>query len=213
MSRPEIRIALVDDHPLFVRGLQLLLPEVSNGRATVVATTHDASAAASLVLRTLPDLVLVDLHMPAPGGVRAIAAIRRTSPRVRIVAMSGDEETGPAVEALRAGAEGFLPKSSEADDLLRPLLALLDGWAVLPSQLLSALLTPLRGTRQAPAALDDAERHLLQLIASGTTTTEMAEQLHVSERTVKRLIATLLRKLRVTSRTEAAALAGSAGML
>ena len=208
-----IRVALVDDHPLFVRGLELLLPEVSNGRATVVGTTHDASAAASLVRRTVPDLVMVDLHMPAPGGVRAIAAIRRTTPRVRIVAMSGDDDPAPALEALRAGAEGFLPKASEAADLLHPLVAILDGWAVLPSQLLGSLLAPARGNRPTPAELDTAERQLLQLIAAGATTTEIALQLHVSERTVKRLTATLLRKLRVSSRTEAAALAGSAGLL
>jgi DNA-binding NarL/FixJ family response regulator len=212
-ANPDIRIVLVDDHPLFARGLELLLPEVSDGRATVVATTQDASAAASLVLRTMPDLVLVDLHMPPPGGVRAIAAIRRTTPRVRIVAMSGHDDPGPALEALRAGAEGFLPKSSSAEDLLRPLLAILDGWAVLPSELLGALLAPVRGTRPTTADLDEAERGLLQLIASGATTTEIAEKMHVSERTVKRLTATLLRKLRVTSRTEAAALAGSAGIL
>jgi two-component system nitrate/nitrite response regulator NarL len=209
----DIRVALVDDHPLFVRGLELLLPEVSGGRATVAGSTGDAAAAAGLVRRTVPDLVLVDLHMPPPGGVRAIAAIRRTTPRVRIVAMSGDEEPGPALEALRAGAEGFLPKSSEAADLLQPLLAILDGWAVLPPQLLDAMLAPARGVRPAPAGLDEAERRLLQLIAAGATTTEIALQLHVSERTVKRLTATLLRKLRVSSRTEAAALAGSAGLL
>ena len=209
----DIRIVLVDDHPLFARGLELLLPDVSDGRATVVASTDDASPAAGLVLRTLPDLALVDLHMPPPGGVRAIAAIRRTTPRVRIVAMSGDEDPAPALDALRAGAEAFLPKSSAPEDLLHPLLAILDGWAVLPADLLSALLTPIRGTRPTTADLDEAERALLQLIASGATTTEIAEQLHVSERTVKRLTATLLRKLRVTSRTEAAALAGRAGML
>jgi two-component system, NarL family, nitrate/nitrite response regulator NarL len=209
----DIRVALVDDHPLFVRGLELLLPEVSGGRATVAGSTGDAAAAAGLVRRTVPDLALVDLHMPPPGGVRAIAAIRRTTPRVRIVAMSGDEEPGPALEALRAGAEGFLPKSSEAADLLQPLLAILDGWAVLPPQLLDAMLAPARGVRPAPAGLDEAERRLLQLIAAGATTTEIALQLHVSERTVKRLTATLLRKLRVSSRTEAAALAGSAGLL
>jgi DNA-binding NarL/FixJ family response regulator len=208
-----IRVALVDDHPLFARGLELLLPEVSDGRATVVGSTGDASAAAGLVRRTVPDLVLVDLHMPPPGGVRAIAAIRRTTPRVRIVAMSGDEDPAPALEALRAGAEGFLPKSSEAADLLHPLLAVLEGWAVLPAPLLSALLAPARGSRPAPADLDSGERQLLQLIAAGATTTEIALQLHVSERTVKRLTATLLRKLRVSSRTEAAALAGSAGIL
>jgi DNA-binding NarL/FixJ family response regulator len=212
-SDARIRVTLIDDHPLFAQGLELLLPAVSDGRAAVVASTGDASAAAGLVLRTVPDLALVDLHMPPPGGVRAIAAIRRTSPRVRIVAMSGDDTPGPALEALRAGAEGFLPKSSDAKDLMQPLLAILDGWAVLPSELLGALLAPARGTRPAPADLDEAERHLLQLIAAGATTTEIAERLHVSERTVKRLTATLLRKLRVSSRTEAAALAGSAGIL
>jgi two-component system nitrate/nitrite response regulator NarL len=193
-----IRVAVVDDHPLFVRGIELLLPDVSDGRATVVGSTGDASAAAGLVRRTVPDLVLVDLH---------------TTPRVRIVAMSGDEDPGPALEALRAGAEGFLPKTSEPADLLHPLVAILDGWAVLPGELLGALLAPARGVRPAPAELDEAERHLLQLIAAGATTTEIAVQLHVSERTVKRLTATLLRKLRVSSRTEAAALAGSSGLL
>jgi DNA-binding NarL/FixJ family response regulator len=209
----QIRVTVVDDHPLFVGGLELLLPEVSDGRAVVVASTGDASAAASLVRRTVPDLVLVDLHMPAPGGVRAIAAIRRTTPRVRIAAMSGDDDPAPALEALRAGAGGFLPKSAEVKDVLQPLLAILDGWAVLPSELLGALLAPARGVRPAPVDLDGAEKQLLQLIAAGATTTEIALQLHVSERTVKRLTATLLRKLRVSSRAEAAAVAGSAGIL
>jgi len=209
----DIRVIVVDDHPLFVRGLELLLPEVSDGRAEVVAATGDAASAASLVRRTVPDLVLVDLHMPPPGGVRAIAAIRRSSPRVRIVAMSGDEDPAPALEALRAGAEGFLPKTAEVSDVLQPLLSILDGWAVLPAELLGALLGPGRGHRPAPGDLDAPEKQLLQLIAAGATTTEIALQLHVSERTVKRLTATLLRKLRVSSRTEAAALAGSAGIL
>jgi two-component system nitrate/nitrite response regulator NarL len=209
----DVRVTLVDDHPLFVRGLELLLPEVSDGRATVVASTGDAAQAAALVRRSVPDLVLVDLHMPPPGGVRAIAAIRRTTPRARIVAMSGDEDPAPALDALRAGADGFLPKSSEAAEMMQPLLAVLDGWAVLPTELLGALLAPARGRRPAPADLDEAEQHLLQLIAAGATTTEIGLELHVSERTVKRLTATLLRKLRVSSRTEAAALAGSAGIL
>ncbi len=209
----DIRVIVVDDHPLFVRGLELLLPEVSEGRAEVVAATGDAASAASLVRRTVPDLVLVDVHMPPPGGIRAISAIRRSSPRVRIVAMSGDEDPAPALEALRAGAEGFLPKTSEVGDVLQPLLSILDGWAVLPADLLAALLGAGRGTRPAPVDLDGPEKQLLQLIAAGATTTEIALQLHVSERTVKRLTATLLRKLRVSSRTEAAALAGSAGIL
>src|SRR3954451_15475718 len=135
-GRP-IGVALVDDHPLFVRGLELLLPEVSGGRAVVVASTSDAAAAVSLVREAVPDMVLVDLHMPAPGGLRAIAAIRKEVPRVRVLAMSGDDDPAPALQALRSGAEGFLPKSSEPVDLLQPLLAALDGWSVMPGELLA----------------------------------------------------------------------------
>jgi two-component system nitrate/nitrite response regulator NarL len=208
-----IRIAVVDDHALFVRGLELLLPEVSAGRATVVASTGDAAAAAGLVRRCVPDLVMVDLHMPPPGGIRAITTIRQDAPRVRVLAMSGDDDPGVAVQALQAGAEGFLPKSSDPADLLQPLLAAMDGWVVLPPDLLHAVMAELPGRRRMTESLADPERDLLQLIAAGATTSEIATKLHVSERTVKRQTATLLRKLRVSTRAEAAALAGHAGLL
>lgn len=205
-----LRLVVVDDHPLFVRGLELLLPITTNGRAEVVASTGDAAAAAALVSNCRPDLALVDLHMPPPGGIRAVAAIRRTTPRVRVVAMSGFADPASAVEALRAGAEGFLPKTSEPEELLPPLLAVLDGWAVLPAELLRAMLRP---TRSAPVDLDGEERRLLRAIAAGRSTVDIAEELHVSERTVKRMTAALLRKLRVSNRAEAAAVAGHSGIL
>ncbi|RQX03434.1 DNA-binding response regulator [Micromonospora inaquosa] len=205
-----LRLVVVDDHPLFVRGLELLLPITSNGRAEVVASTGDAAAAAALVNSCRPDLALVDLHMPPPGGIRAVAAIRRTTPRVRVVAMSGSAAPASAVEALRAGAEGFLPKTSEPEELLPPLLAILDGWAVLPAELLRAMLRP---TRCPPVDLDGEERRLLRAIAVGRSTIDIAEELHVSERTVKRMTAALLRKLRVSNRAEAAAVAGHSGIL
>ncbi|MEU1589828.1 response regulator transcription factor [Micromonospora sp. NPDC005710] len=205
-----MRLVVVDDHPLFVRGLELLLPITTDGRAEVVASTGDAAAAAALVSNCRPDLALVDLHMPPPGGVRAVAAIRRTTPRVRVVAMSGSTDPGPAVEALRAGAEGFLPKTSEPEELLPPLLAILDGWAVLPAELLRAMLRP---THFAPVDLEGEERRLLRAIAAGRCTVDIAEELHVSERTVKRMTAALLRKLRVSNRAEAAAVAGHRGIL
>ncbi|GAB4107074.1 response regulator transcription factor [Micromonospora taraxaci] len=205
-----MRIVVVDDHPLFVRGLELLLPITTDGRAEVVASTGDAAAAAALVSRCQPDLALVDLHMPPPGGIRAVAAIRRTTPRIRVVAMSGSTDPAPAMEALRAGAEGFLPKTSEPEALLPPLRAVLDGWAVLPAALLHAILRPTHAT---PVDLDGEERQLLRAIASGRTTVDIADELHVSERTVKRMTAALLRKLRVSNRAEAAAIAGHTGLL
>ncbi|MEU7803570.1 response regulator transcription factor [Micromonospora arborensis] len=205
-----MRLVVVDDHPLFVRGLELLLPISTEGRAKVVASTGDAAAAAALVSRCHPDLALVDLHMPAPGGIRAVAAIRRTTPGVRVVAMSGSADPTPALEALRAGADGFLPKTSEPEELLPPLLAVLDGWAVLPAGLLRAMLRP---THAASVDLDGEERRLLRAIATGRTTVAIAEELHVSERTVKRMTAALLRRLRVSNRAEAAAVAGHTGLL
>ncbi len=207
----KFRVTVVDHQPLFVSGLELLLPRVSGGRATVVATTRDAASAPAVVRRSVPDLVLVELRLPPPGGVRVISAVRRTTPRVRVVAMSGDNDPAGAVAALRAGAEAFLPKTTEPSDLLQPLLAVLDGWAVVPPGLLGRLVAP--GARPVPPDLDHTERQLLRLIAAGASTTAIGLELHVSERTVKRLTAALLRKLRVTSRTQAAAFAGSAGMI
>lgn len=207
----KFRVTVVDHQPLFVSGLELLLPRVSGGRASVVAATRDAASAPAVVRRSVPDLVLVELRLPPPGGVRVISSVRRTAPRVRVVAMSGDNDPAGALAALRAGAEAFLPKTAEPSDLLQPLLAVLDGWAVVPPGLLGRLVAP--GTRPVPPDLDHTERQLLRLIACGASTTDIGHELHVSERTVKRLTAALLRKLRVTSRTQAAAFAGSAGMI
>ncbi|WP_229070003.1 response regulator transcription factor [Actinoplanes sp. DH11] len=210
-----IRVVVVDDHHLFVRGLELLLPEVSEGVATVVASTGDAAYAAGVARHAAPDLVLVDLHMPEPGGLAAVEAVRRAAPRARVVAMSGDDDPALAAEALRHGAVGFVPKSSDAGGLFRALLAVLDGWAVLPQRLLGAVVEQNR--RQAPhpvaGTLGDTERELLRLIVMGASTAGIAARMHVSERTVKRMTAALLRRLRVSSRAEAALLAGSAGLL
>jgi DNA-binding NarL/FixJ family response regulator len=210
-----VDVVVVDDHPLFSRGLALLLPGVSEGRVRVVGTTDDASAAAALVRRHHADVAVVDLHMPPPGGTRAIAAIRRADPTVRVVALSGLAETDAALEALRAGAAGFLPKTADPETLVRPLLAVLDGWSVLPEPLLRRLVgrSAAHGDGDGIAArLTSDERRLWRLVAAGAGTLEVATTLHVSERTAKRLVAQLLRQLHVSSRVEAAALAGRVGL-
>jgi DNA-binding NarL/FixJ family response regulator len=212
MSPDRVRIAVVDDHSLFVRGLELLLPAVSGGRAELAGTTADAASAAGLMLRCAPDLALVELDLPDPGGVRAIEAIRRSTPSLRVVAMSSHHEHEVVLAALRAGAQGFLPKTTQPDDLLSALRAVIDGWLVLPPGVLPALLA----ARTAPDGIPELthqELRLWRLIATGASTTDIAMRMHVSDRTVKRLTADLLHKLRVSSRTEAAGLAGHAGLL
>jgi DNA-binding NarL/FixJ family response regulator len=207
-------VVVVDDHPLFSRGLALLLHGVSEGRIRVVGSTDDASAAAALVRRQHADVALVDLHMPPPGGTRAIAAIRRADPMVRVIALSGLAEADAALEALRAGAAGFLPKTADPETLVRPLLAVLDGWSVIPEDLLRTLLeaSAPTGNESIAERLTADERRLWRLVADGTSTVDIATTLHVSERTVKRLVAHLLRRLGVSTRVEAAALAGRAGL-
>jgi two-component system nitrate/nitrite response regulator NarL len=212
--RPPVDVIVVDDHPLFTRGLSLLLPEVSGGRVRVVGTTDDASAAAALVQRTRADVAVVDVQMPPPGGARAIAAIRRVEPLVRVVAMSGMADAHAALEALRAGAVGFLPKTAAPESLVGPLLAVLDGWSVVPEPLLRGLLERAAPTEDdgIAARLTADERRLWRLIAAGSGTVDIATTLHVSERTAKRLVAQLLRRLHVATRVEAAALAGRVGL-
>jgi two-component system, NarL family, nitrate/nitrite response regulator NarL len=214
VPRPSVDVIVVDDHPLFSRGLALLLPQVSGGSVRVVGTTDDASAAAALARRTRADVAVVDVQMPPPGGSRAIAAVRRAQPLVRVVAISGLADAHAATEALRAGAVGFLPKSVDPEALVRPLLSVLDGWSVLPEELLREILD-----RTVPASdegiagrLTGDERRLWRLVAAGVGTVDIALTMHVSERTAKRLVAQLLRRLQVSSRVEAAALAGRVGL-
>jgi two-component system nitrate/nitrite response regulator NarL len=212
--RNPVDLIVVDDHPLFTRGLALLLPEVSDGRVRIVGTTDDASAAAALVQRFRADVAVVDVQMPPPGGSRAIAAVRRVEPTVRVVAMSGLADEDAAVEALRAGASSFLPKTADPEALVQPLLAVLDGWSVLPEPLLRRLLERTAPGEEEGIAgqLSADERRLWRLIAAGAGTVDIATALHVSERTAKRLVAHLLRRLHVSSRVEAAALAGRVGL-
>jgi two-component system nitrate/nitrite response regulator NarL len=209
-----IVVVIIDDHGLFSRGLELLLSAASEGRIKVAGRTESADEALALVRRNRPQVALVDLAMPPPGGVGAIREIAHHYPAVRILALSGTDDRELALEALAAGAHGFIPKSSDPDVLVPPLLSLGGGLSVLPTSLLESLVA-LRATRQPAvlARLDDDETALWRLVAQGLESLEIAERTFVSERTAKRMVASLLRKLGVANRVEAALLAGRVGLL
>jgi DNA-binding NarL/FixJ family response regulator len=208
-----VDIVLIDDHPLFSRGLALLL-SAADDRVRMVGATADAAMAVDLVRRQRPHVALLDLAMPPPGGHAAIRAVKRAHPAVRVLALSGLTDEQPRLEALRAGADGFLPKTSEPEDLLHPLLAMVQGYSVLPTELLRGLVRSAdRPSGGVVDELDEDQRRLWLAVARGDSTEEIAARWIVSQRTAKRMIASLLRRIGAGNRIEAAALAGRSGLL
>lgn len=209
-----LTVVLVDDHQLFSRGLELLLNTDPERRVRVLARTEHADRALELVRHHRPRVAIIDLVMPPPGGLAAVQMVKRHYPDVRILALSGNDEVASAIEALRMGADGFLLKSSEPEELIPPLLAMATGVGVVPPPIISVLLESwTRSGQRALSELTEEEIGLLRLIAGGLESLEIAERLHVSERTAKQRVAGLLRRIGASNRVQAAALAGRCGLL
>jgi two-component system nitrate/nitrite response regulator NarL len=208
-----VRLALVDDGGVFGRAVEQLIDEVSGGGVTIVGRTDDHRAAVDLVRRRRPHLVLLDLAL-GPAGMTALRELHRSTPVTRIVAVADEADVNLVSTTFRAGAHGLLLKSTTPEDLVAPLLAAASGHCVLPAALLPSLVGTAVARR--PELLDvltPEDRQLWRMVADGVETMQIAETLFVSERTAKRMVALLLRRLGVSNRIQAAALAGQAGLL
>ncbi len=214
MSQKPYVVVIVDDHELFAEGLELLLTRDWGELFVIGGRTTFVEEAAELVTTCDADLAIVDLSMPPLGGVAAIRHIKQRHPRTRILALSGTDDVTLAEEALRAGAEGFLPKTVRPEALAGPLTTIATGQRVVDPKVLDALLS---GVRKPGAAtlnsLTPQELKLWALLSTGMETADIATRMVVSERTAKRLVASLLHKLGVANRIAAAALAGQSGLL
>jgi DNA-binding NarL/FixJ family response regulator len=207
-------VIIVDDHALFSQGLALLLESRAGSTFVVAGSTTAGEQAVALVGREAADIAIVDLALPPLGGVETIRRIAAAYPRTRILALSGTEDLGLATAALRAGAAGFLAKSADPEVLVAPLLTIAAGVRVVPADLLDALLAAAdRAGQGIVERLEERELQLWALLARGMETSEIAKVMLVSERTAKRLIASLLHRLGAANRIEAAALAGRYGLL
>ena len=193
----------------------------SNGAVIVEGSAFDARSAVELVRRVRPNVTVVDvadLDEPSKSGLATIREVARITPVTRILALSDSADAEPAVEALTAGAHGWLVRPADAADLVAPVLAVAFGHSVLHRPLLGALVgsaTPREAGRDAELleALNPQYMELWRMVADGLETIQIAERLYVSERTAKRLVASLLRRLKVANRIQAAALAGQTGLL
>ncbi len=199
---PAVRVLLVDDHPVVRQGLRALLS--TQDGIEVVGEADDGEAAVAAAERLSPDVVLMDVVMPGMDGVEALRRIGERRPQTRVVMLTSYADERRAMEAVDAGASGFLLKDASPRDVAAAIRAAHRGEAVLHPSVAAKLLAERRRPPAAHADLTARELEVLRLIARGLQNKQIAAQLHVSEKTVKTHVSAILRKLDVTDRTQAA---------
>ena len=201
-----IRILIVDDHHIVRQGLVALMKTVSS--LDVVAEGSDGKQAVALFRHHLPDVTLMDLRMPAMNGVEAITEIRREFPSARIIVLTtfdGDEDI---YRALQAGARGYLLKGMDSEELMEAIRAVHAGKSRIPTLVAERL-----AGRMGGHALTSRELDVLKQIVAGMSNKEIGNVLNISEATVKTHINSLLSKLGVSDRTQAATTALQRGIV
>lgn len=196
-----IRVIVVDDHPIVRRGLSQLLQSVPDIElAGAFATAREAIDA---VAEARPDVVLMDVSMPGEDGISATRELLRRRPSTRVVMLTSYAEDAMVLDALDAGASGYLLKEAEPDEVIRGVRAAARGEAPLAPRVARVVL---RSRRElAPVEpLTPRETEILALVAEGLANKQIALRLRISEKTVKAHLTTIFQRLGVTSRTEAA---------
>lgn len=211
-----IRILIADDHPLFREGLARVLNEAPG--MSVVASVSNGLEAISRVAEFKPDVVLMDVNMPKLGGVEATRQLRKIHPQASVLMLTVSEEEHDLYAAIRAGARGYLLKSATTAELIDAIQRVHAKEAILTPGMAAKLLDEFAAISHASAPIDshdnddadprtltEREREVLQWVARGMTNKEIGSQLSLSPHTIKAHIRTILDKLHVRSRTEAAA--------
>ena len=217
-----ITVLVVDDHDVVRKGLRFYLsahPEI-----TVVGEAGNAQTAIDEVAEQVPDVVLMDLVLPLrpgtepaeDGGVQATRSIRQISPRTQVVVLTSFAHDELIFSAIKAGALSYLLKDADAETVLRAICAASRGEATLhpriAQRLMAEVSAPAQG-RDPAAGLTAREMEVLQLIAQGRTNADIAEELVITERTVKAHVSNLLGKLHLSDRTQAAVYAWREGLM
>jgi DNA-binding NarL/FixJ family response regulator len=201
-----ITVMVVDDHPIWREGVARDLTERG---LDVVATAPDGSAAVRIAKAVRPQVVLMDLNLPATPGVQATEQIVAALPETRILVLSASGEHADVLDAVKAGAAGYLVKSASADDLLAAVRRVAEGYPVFTPGLAGLVLGEYRRLAAEPVgpgdpapALTDRETEVLRLVAKGLTAKQIGERLAVSHRTVESHVQNTLRKLQLHNRAQ-----------
>lgn len=208
-----IRVMLVDDHVLFRKGLASLLAETSGFE--VVGEASDGEEAVEKASELMPDVILMDIYMPRRNGLQAARLIKRHLPYVRIVMLTVSETDGNLFEALKSGAQGYLVKAIQPEELYDMVRRAARGDAPFSPHLAARVVDEFgRLARDGPQGegLSPREREVLGLVASGATNKEIAAAFGISENTVRNHLRNILEKLHLQNRTQVAAYAVREGL-
>jgi DNA-binding NarL/FixJ family response regulator len=210
-------VLLVDDHDLFRTGLRNLLEEQT---VQVVGEAADGAQAIRMVRELAPDVVVMDLNMPGMSGVEATRQVTTLAPLTRVVVLTISDQDEDVMNAILAGACGYLMKDSSIQDLMQGIRAAAVGESLISPHIAAKVLQRLRatGTNEADAALiraelSDREIEVLKLIANGKDNAQIAADLHISPKTVKNHISNILMKLQIDNRIQAAVYAVRSGIV
>jgi DNA-binding NarL/FixJ family response regulator len=209
-----MRVFLVDDHALFRAGVKAEI-----GRSfEVVGEAGNVDDAVAGILDTVPDVVLLDVHLPGGGGKAVIDAVHRQRPDVTFLALSVSDAAEDVVAVIRAGARGYVTKSIDGGELVDAVRRVHDGDAVFSPRLAGFVLDAFSGAIAAPSdpeldQLTPRERDVMRLIARGYTYREVAAQLYLSVKTIESHVSAVLRKLQLSNRHELTVWVADRGLL
>jgi two-component system response regulator DevR len=204
------RVFLVDDHEVVRLGLKSLLEH--NAQFVVVGEAGTAKDAIEQVAQVLPDVVIMDIRLPGASGIDACEEITRRFPEVRVIMLTSYAEDEMLFSAIRAGASGYVLKQIAGEDLIRALESVGKGEALLDPAVTQRVFQEVRRAVKEEEAsafsnLSQQERHVLLLVSEGKTNREIAKALFLGEGTVRNYVSSILSKLGVSNRAEAAAYA------
>jgi DNA-binding NarL/FixJ family response regulator len=201
---PPISVLIVDDHPVVRRGLRVLL-EVAGG-IEVAGEAGDGDTALALAAEHTPDVILLDLKLPGVDGIAVLGALKASDSGARVLVLTSATEPALASLALRSGAAGVIYKDVDPDALVRAIRSVHDGHLLLASEAAGTLVRS-AGPGAGLDALTSREREVLAELTHGRSNREIARALRIAEKTVKTHVSSVLAKLGVQDRTQAALLA------
>jgi len=196
------RVVVVDDHAMFRSGVKHDI----GGRVQLVGEGEDVPTAVAAILAAMPDVVLLDVHLPGGGGIEVIKQVTATEPGMKFLALSVSDAAEDVIGVIRAGARGYVTKSISADELVEAIGRVATGDAVFSPRLAGFVLDAFSGAIDVASIDEDLdrlsarEREVLRLIARGYAYKEIAKELFISIKTVETHVSSVLRKLQLSNR-------------